>query len=56
MPDSIYYSSKLVPIPVKVLARHSLHAIVETVAGNRYKVLARRIIPIHPVSGRDLPR
>lgn len=55
MLDSIYYTNKLVPIPVEVLVRDLPYAIVQTTSGKRYSVLARRIIPLKHPSRKQCP-
>jgi hypothetical protein len=46
MIDSIYYTSNLIPIPIEIIERTALVAIVRTLANRLFEVPAHRIIPL----------
>jgi hypothetical protein len=57
MIDSIYYTSKLIPIPVEVIEKTAKFAIVKTKLDRLFKVDASRIIPLYLEDGaRHLPK
>ena len=56
MPDSLYYTTKLQSVAVRLLANYPPYAIVETASGKRYNVLAHRVLPLREPRKSSLPR